>query len=181
MKKIIVVVGIVLICALAILKKDTIQEVFFGSNLPEPTSIAFEKQLPLYSYDWQLLGIKGRPISFVEYMNRNVIINYWSPNSEESVAELEVWAKLYEDYKNDIFFIFATDDSQADVNKFIKEKGYVFPIFYSASTPLRTMVLDKAPKTYLITKKGRVVVNHSGAANWNSENFRKVLDGIIKK
>jgi hypothetical protein len=117
----------------------------------------------------------------VEYMGRNVIVNYWSPNAPESVEELKAWDKLYEDYKNDIFFIFATNDSQTDVNAFLKDNGYVFPVYYSGSTPLKSIVLDKAPKTYLITKTGRIVVNHTGAANWNSESFREVLDNIVKK
>lgn len=179
MKKILGI-GIVLIGIVAFLNIDKIKDVFAGSNLPEPTTIQFEKQLPMYSYDWKLLGPTGKTISFVEYMGRNVIVNYWSSNSPESVEELKVWAKLYEDYKNEVFFVFVTNDSQTDALKFIKENEYVFPMFYSGGTPLRSIVLDKAPKTYLIAKNGRIAVNHSGAANWNSENFRKVLDEFIK-
>nr|WP_294938020.1 TlpA disulfide reductase family protein [uncultured Flavobacterium sp.] len=181
MKKIIIVIVIVLIAVLGFLNKEKIQDALFGNDLPEPTTIAFEKQLPLYSYDWRLIGPTGKTLSFIEYGGRNVIVNYWSSKSPASVEELKTWAKLYEDYKNDMFFIFVTTDSQVEVNKFIKDNGYVFPVFLSGSTPLKSIVLDTAPKTYLITKKGRIVVNHSGAANWNSESFRKVLDGIIKK
>lgn len=154
----------------------------FAPNFPEPTSIPFEKQLPVYSYNWKFIGVYGKPISFIEYMHRNVIVNYWSPNSEESVEELKIWAKLYEDYKDkNVFFIFATKDSQVDVNKFLAKEGYVFPVFYSTSEPIQSIVLDKTPKTYLITKSGRIVVNHSGPANWNSENFRKTLDEVLKQ
>lgn len=179
MKKILVI-GIVLIGLVAVLTIDKIKAAFDSSDLPEPTTIQFEKQLPLYSYDWRLIGPTGTTVSFVEYMNRNVIVNYWSANSPESVEELKQWAKLYEDYKNDVFFIFVTKDSQVDARKLIEENGYVFPIFYSGGTPLRSMVFDKAPKTYMITKKGRIVVNHTGAANWNSEEFRAFLDELIK-
>lgn len=179
MKKILVI-GIVLIGLVTVLYIDKIKEAFDSSDLPEPTTIQFEKQLPLYSYDWRLIGPSGKAISFVEYMNRNVIINYWSANSPESVEELEQWAKLYEDYKNDVFFIFVTKDSQVDATKLFKEKEYVFPMYYSGGTPLRSMVFDKAPKTYMITKKGRIVVNHTGAANWDSKNFRAFLDELIK-
>ncbi|ESU23488.1 hypothetical protein FEDK69T_16540 [Flavobacterium enshiense DK69] len=180
MKKIIVI-GVILIGIVGFLNSDKIKDALFGSDLPEPTSIAFEKQMPLFSYNWNLIGTSGTMISFVEYMNRDVIINYWSPNVPESVEELKVWSKLYEDYKNDVFFIFVTNDSQADVNKFLKDTGYLFPFYYSGSSPLKSIILDKAPKTYLITKKGRIVVDHAGAANWNSDDFRKVLDGVIKK
>jgi len=180
MKKI-VAIGIVLIGIIGFLNRDKIEDTFFGSNLPEPTSIAFEKQLPLYSYDWKLIGPTGNTLSFIEYMNRNVIVNYWSPNTPDSVEELKAWNKLYEDYKNDVFFIFVTKESQGDVNTFIKENGYVFPVYFSGSTPLKSIVLDKTPKTYLITKTGRIVVNHTGAANWNSDSFRKILDDLIKK
>ncbi|ESU29260.1 hypothetical protein FLJC2902T_06560 [Flavobacterium limnosediminis JC2902] len=182
MKKIIIVGVVALIGVIGFLNIDKIQEAFSGSNLPEPTSIAFEKQMPLYSYDWKLIGPTGASLSFVEYMNRNVIINYWSLNDPESVEELKAWNKLYEDYKGEnVFFIFVTADSQADVNAFLKDNDYVFPVYYSGSTPLKSIVLDKAPKTYLVAKTGRVVVNHTGAANWNSDNFRKVLDDLIKQ
>ncbi|MEW5675051.1 hypothetical protein ABGT15_01930 [Flavobacterium enshiense] len=177
----VLLISVIAIAVITFFMREKIQDAFFGSDLPEPTSIAFEKQVPIFSYNWRLIGSKGTVMSFVEYMNRNVIVNYWSPNSKESVEELKQWAKLYDDYKNDIYFIFVTKDSQQDVNKFLKEKGYVFPVFYSGSTPLKTIVLEKAPRTYLITKSGRVTVDHSGVANWNSENFRKLLDDIIKQ
>lgn len=181
MKKIFLLIALVL-GIVAIFNLGKIKEALFAPDLPEPTAIPFEKQLPLYSYDWKIIGpVSGKAISFVEYMDRNVIVNYWSSKSPASVEELEVWAKLYEDYKNDIFFVFATNDSQVETNKFIKEKGYLFPVFLSASKPLRSsMVFDKAPKTYMISKNGRIAVNYSGAANWNSESFRKVLDEFVK-
>ncbi|UOK42556.1 MULTISPECIES: TlpA family protein disulfide reductase [Flavobacterium] len=180
MKKIIVIV-VVLVGIVGFLNIDKIQDAFFGSDLPEPTSIVFEKQLPLFSYNWNLVGRTGSSISFMEYGGRDVIVNYWSPNVPESVEELKIWAKLYEDYKDKVFFIFVTNDSQQDVNKFLQDTGYLFPVYYSGSTPLKSIVLDKAPKTYLITKKGRVVVDYTGAANWNSDYFRNILDGLIKK
>lgn len=179
MKKIIFI-AVVVVAATVFFMREKIQDTFFGTDLPEPTLVEFEKQEPLYSYDWRLIGPTGKYLSFIEYMNRNVIVNYWSANSEVSVEELKIWSKLYEDYKNDVFFIFVTNDSQADVNSFLKETGYVFPVFFSGSTPLKTIVLDSVPKTYLITKKGRVAVKHTGGANWNSESFRKFLDDLIK-
>ncbi|HSD14327.1 MAG TPA: TlpA disulfide reductase family protein [Flavobacterium sp.] len=181
MKKIVVIGIVALIGIVGFLNSDKIQDTVFGSDLPEPTTIAFEKQLPLYSYDWRLIGPTGKMLSFIEYRDRNVIVNYWSPNNPESVGELKAWSKLYEDYKNDVFFVFVTKDQQGNVNDFIKDNGYVFPVYYSGSTPLKSIVLDKTPKTYLITKTGRIVVNHSGAANWNSESFRKVLDDLLKR
>lgn len=181
MRKIVIISIVALIGIVGFLNSDKIKDVFFGSDLPEPTTVAFEKQLPLYSYDWKLIGPTGKSLSFIEYMDRNVIVNYWSLNNPESVEELKTWAKLYDDYKNDMFFIFVTKDSQGDVNTFLKETGYVFPVYYSGSTPLKSIVLDKTPKTYLVTKTGRIVVNHSGAANWNSDNFRKVLDDLQKR
>ncbi len=158
--------------------RQDIQDFLFEPNLPKPTHIAFEKQLPLYTYNWSLIGPTGRSSSFVKFRNRNVIVNFWSSNSKESVKEMKVWAKLYEDYKNDISFVFVTKDSQIEVNAFLKKTGYVFPIFYSGSVPLKTIVLDKAPKTYVIAKSGRVVVDYSGAANWNSKEFRKLLEDL---
>lgn len=181
MKKILAGIIILSLLVIGFLYREKLNDALFGSNLPEPSTIAFEKQLPLYSYDWRLLGPTGKSLSFIEYMNRTVIVNYWSSKSPESVEELKVWAKLYEDYKNDVFFVFVTKDSQTEVNSFIEETGYVFPVFLSGSTPLKSIVLDKTPKTYLITKQGRIAVNHSGAANWNSEQFRKMLDQIVKK
>ncbi|KGO89641.1 TlpA family protein disulfide reductase [Flavobacterium suncheonense] len=180
MKKIFLI-GVLLIGLGIYVFKQEIQECFFESDLPDPTYIAFEKQLPLYSYNWSLIGTKGSSNPFVKYKRRNVIVNFWSSKSKSSVEEMKVWAKLYEDYKNDIAFVFVTKDSQTDVNRFLKETGYVFPVFYSGSTPLKTIVLDKAPKTYLITKSGRVVVAYSGAANWNSKKFRNLLDEIINQ
>lgn len=35
------------------------------------------------------------------------------------------------------------------------------------------------PATYVISKRGVVVIDEKGAANWNSEKVHEVLDGLL--
>ena len=77
-------------------------------------------------------------------------------------------------------FYFVTEDSQLIVRKFYEEHNFSFPIFYSMSPIPVPMKSDQKPFTYLINKKGRIIVAQSQKANWNSTLFKETLDKILK-
>jgi hypothetical protein len=43
--------------------------------------------------------------------------------------------------------------------------------------PLENKII---PSTYVLNKKGRIIVDSKVSANWNSDGFRKVLDELVK-
>jgi hypothetical protein len=89
--------------------------------------------------------------------------------------------KLYNDYQDKIVFLFVTTDSFEKANSFLGKESLNLPIFQSVSNPPLEMESSTIPATYLVDQQMNVVVAKIGAADWNSDSFRKQLDDMLKK
>lgn len=151
------------------------------SKFPEPNFIPFEKQEVLSSYDLKLIESTGRTINMYAQRNKVVFIHYWNTKDKDILDDIEIIQKLYDDYKLKVEFYFITDDSQPNVRNFIKKNNLLFPNYFIGSTPLRPLVFNELPKSYLISKTGRIVMNEEGVKNWNSDALRKTIDELLKQ
>lgn len=150
------------------------------SNLPEPTYIAFEQQQVVPFFDWSLIGPTGKTKNLYIDQGNVMIIHFWDANNPKSVEELEIFQKLYDDYKTKAQFYFVTSNTQVEVRSFIEKNKFSFPVFFSLSPAPKPIENKVIPSTYVLNKKGRIVIDTKFSANWNSENFRKVLDELVK-
>jgi hypothetical protein len=150
-------------------------------ELPEPKLIEFEKQEVVSNYDWNLISHEGNSLNFIIKSGKVVFIYYWSVNDENIEKNFKKLDQFYQAYKTKMEFVFVTSDNQVDVRKFIEKNEVTFPIFYSLSPIPNPMKLDQTKKAYLISKKQRIVVDNKGDANWTSENFYFLVDGLIKQ
>ena len=68
------------------------------------------------------------------------------------------------------------------VEKFFKKNEYNLPVYNSLGTPPQKFTeTNSIPASYLIDKDGQILISETGAANWNSNKVRKLLDDLIKK
>jgi thiol-disulfide isomerase/thioredoxin len=172
MKKILITI-LFSVCLISCFDSDT--------NYPEPTFVPFEKQDVLSSYDLRLIESTGKTINLYANRDKIVFIHYWNTKDKDILDDIKIIEKLYDDYKLKIEFYFITDDSQQNVRKFIKENNLLFPNYYIGSTPLRPLIFNEVPKSYLISKTGRIVMNEEGVKNWNSKALRKTIDELLKQ
>jgi len=181
-KKIFLISVIILaIVSFLLLQTSNVKKLFSNSNdLPSPTLYAFEDQKILSNYYWSLIGLSGKSFDMVTKRGNVLLIHFWSIENEESVETLKSLDKLYNDYKTKIDFITITKDNQSNVRNFLDNNNYYFPAYYSLSIAPKP-IENKIAKTYLISKKGRILIEHEGAANWNSDEVRKVIDGLLNQ
>ena len=183
MKKKIVFISVVIIAVLLLLFLSITNSKRLFSNssdLPSPTLYAFEDQKILSDYYWSLIGLSGKSFDMVTKRGNVLLIHFWSVENKESVETLETINELYEDYKTKIEFIAIAKDKQPDVRAFLDKSNYYFPVCYSLSIAPKP-IENKVAKTYLISKKGRILIEHEGSANWNSDEVRKIIDGLLKQ
>jgi hypothetical protein len=184
MKKYILIIITFIIVALAtffVAKDSKIFSSFKGMFLPEPTYVLFEEQRVLTDYDWSLIGPTAKAKNLIIKENKIVIVKVWSSEGEENEKDLACFNELYNDYKTKVEFVFVTRDEQVPAREFLSKNKYFFPLYFSMSTPPKPLNISFAPQTYVINKKGRIVVDYKGAANWNSKKFREMLDGLLKQ
>jgi hypothetical protein len=73
------------------------------------------------------------------------------------------------------------NDEKAKVEAFLEKKGYKLPVYFQASAAPPEMQSSTIPVTYILSKEGKIVVDKTGAANWNSDYVRNLLDKLISE
>ena len=89
--------------------------------------------------------------------------------------------KIYAVYKNKIEFVFVSNEQRSVINKFLKEKGYTFKVYHSVTQYPDSFDVSSIPRTFLIDKKGSIIIDKTGAANWNSQTVRHTIDLLLKE
>lgn len=144
-----------------------------------PGLVEVEERVKVVSYDWKLHGVNTESINFDTAKEKVVLINYWATWCPPCIAEMPSLQNLYNDYKDKVVFLFVTTDDDPEINKFMKDKSYYYPIYRSLSDHPKPFVNSPIPQTYLIDKKGNIVIDKTNAANWNSDKVRETIDRLL--
>ncbi len=155
--------------------KSTLIKMISGN----PSVISENNRKKIKSYDWKLETVDGEIVDFNDLKGKVVFVNFWATWCPPCVAEMPSIQKLYKDYGKKVTFVVVANDKPSKVNAFIKEKGYTMPIFYSRTNTLVEFSSKSIPTSFLLDKKGEIVIDEKGAANWNSQETRKIIDGLL--
>jgi thiol-disulfide isomerase/thioredoxin len=151
-----------------------------GLALFAPATIDVAAQKQLNAMDWVLLSNTGETLNFKATRGKVVFVNFWATWCPPCIAELPSMQKLYDDYKDTIEFVFISDEQQNVVNQFLAKNGYTIKV-YAPTTPYPEVFnISSIPRTFLIDANGNVVIDKTGAANWNSATVRETIDGLLK-
>lgn len=131
--------------------------------------------------DFSFTDTEGDAHKLSQYKGKWVLVNFWATWCPPCIAEMPAFEKLYQDYKNDVVFLFVANDDPKKVKKFITDKNYSHPVYYQLTEAPKEMLSNSLPTTYIINKQGDIVVDKTGAADWNSGKVRDMLDVLIKE
>lgn len=144
-----------------------------------PSTIEEEERQLLDSYDWELQDRKGRKFNLDQFKGKIILINFWASWCPPCVAEMPSLQALYNDYSNQVEFIFVARDSEEKIDSFMAKEGFSFPIYYEYSEPPIALQSNSLPTTYIIDRSGSIILEHIGAARWNSETTRALINQLI--
>ena len=144
-----------------------------------PEVLDEEDQSQLSDYNWKLQSGFGENVDFSETKGEVVFINFWATWCPPCVAEMPDLYTLYGDYKEDVNFLFVANDQKDKVNQFLEKHEYNLPIYYELGRAPEELQSRSLPTTYIISRSGKIVVSEKGAANWNGDRTRKLLDKLI--
>ena len=174
--------NIVFVIAVVVLLYPPSREWFMRQIAFAPSIENLENSEKINSYNWQLRGLNAENINFNELENKVVFVNFWATWCPPCRAEMPMIQELYNDYKDKIEFVFVTSESWETVEKFYVKNNYNLPSYNSISLPPEKFTeTNSIPASYLIDKKGNILISKTGSANWNSDKVRDLLDELILK
>jgi thiol-disulfide isomerase/thioredoxin len=150
-----------------------------GLTLFSPSIIDTEDRKVLDNYNWQLEDLEGNTFNYATTQNKVVLINFWATWCPPCIAEMPSLEKLHNDYKDKIIFLFVSNEDSKKVSKFITKNDYTFNVYKPLTQYPKVFNVSSIPRTFLIDKKGKIVIDKTGASNWNSSKVRAVIDQLL--
>ena len=152
-----------------------------GFALISPSIEKKENQTTLKSYEWKLKDENGNIFDFESVKGKVVFINFWATWCPPCIAEMPSIQNLYTDYKDKVEFLLVTNDPYAEINEFLSKNNYDFKILRPVTFNTSVFDVSTIPRTFLIDKTGKIIIDETGAANWNSDKVRLVIDNLLKE
>jgi len=150
---------------------DFSKEFLNKSFAATPTIISNENQDKLESYDWKLKRAEAK--------NKVVFINFWTSWHLPSRAQLDDIQKLYDLYEGSMEFYIITDQERELPEELMQRKGYTFPITYQIIGEPSPINLLEPAGSYILDKKGNIVVHQTAIADWNNDEMYELLNRLI--
>lgn len=144
-----------------------------------PTLVEEQEQQVISSYSWPLVDGAGRGYDLNQSEGKVVFINIWASWCPPCVAEMPDLQLLYNDYKEQLVFIFIARDRKEKVSVFMTEHQYNFPVYYERGPGPAELNSNSLPTTYILNQEKKIIVSETGVAAWNSKKTRDLLDGLI--
>jgi len=138
-----------------------------------------ENQVTINYNDWILRSQNEADLKASTLENQVVLINFWATWCPPCIAEMPELNQLYNDYNQKMKFLFITNDNFERVKKFLTNNDYNFEAHQSVNQTPNYLKTSTIPRTLIIDKNGKVIVDKTGALNWNSKKSRKLLDQLI--
>ncbi|MCX2679615.1 TlpA disulfide reductase family protein [Galbibacter sp. EGI 63066] len=146
-----------------------------------PSVEKFEDRKVLSDYQWSLMSLDGQKYSFEKTKDKVVLVNLWATWCPPCVAEMPSFQKLYNDYKDRVAFLFVTNEDPEKARTFLEKNAYDLPVYIALEKGPEQIHSTSIPASYLIGKNAKIVIDEKGAADWNSDKLRAIIDQLLEE
>lgn len=137
-----------------------------------------------FNYNFSIKDLNGTVIDVHQFKGKTIFLNIWATWCGPCRMEMPSIQKLYSQVDNDkILFVMLSVDRSEDLDKvknFINDKEYTFPVYTPASTLPSQLQVSIIPSTFVISPDGKIVSSESGAANYDTPEFKAFLEAFIQ-
>lgn len=121
---------------------------------------------------------RGHQRRMSSYLDKPVFINYWATWCPPCRAEMPTLEKLYQEYGDQVNFLFVSTQPMAKQQAFLDEYDYDLPVYQLLSKPGGDFNYSVLPTSMIISRDNRVVLRKEGAVNWQSDNVREIFERV---
>tara|TARA_R110002049_G_scaffold245100_1_gene418966 strand:+ start:39674 stop:40234 length:561 start_codon:yes stop_codon:yes gene_type:complete len=145
----------------------------------EPTIIQSTSRNRISGYDWKLRDESSDYLNFKKSQGKVVFINFWATWQLPSVAQLYDIQELYDQYHDKVDFYLITDEERTPVVEFMEKNDYTFPVTYQIIGEKSPIALLKPSGSYILDKKGFIVVHQTAISDWDNTKVTTLLDSLL--
>ncbi len=129
-------------------------------------------------YDWSVATLDGGEMRVSALKGRPIFLNVWAHWCPPCVAELPSIVRLRQELADtDVAFLLTFMDSAAETRAFMAEQGLDIPVHQPKPMP-GALMPEAIPTTYIIARDGTIVLEHTGAAEWDAPTVVEFLRGL---
>lgn len=135
-----------------------------------------EKRVKIASYDWVLKDSYGQKVDFNEFKGKKIVVNFWATWCPPCIAEMPSFQALYNDFGEDVVFLFVTNDDEETVKHFLTKKKLRLPVYHPVTNPFSEFAGNYLPTTFIVNEEQEILIKKIGSADWNAEKVRLLLN-----
>lgn len=151
-----------------------------GLALFGPSVESESSRVKISDFNWELSEITTKnKINFKNSEGKVIVINFWATWCPPCIAEMPSLKKLHEEYKGKVDFYFVSNEKSEVIQAFLKKHDYNFKVYNPITQYPEQFDVSSIPRTFLIDKQGTIVIDKTGAANWNSDKVRSTIGELL--
>lgn len=132
-------------------------------------------------FDWSLKEHGGESLNFEEFKGEVIVINFWATWCPPCIKEMPSLQALYDSYGDKVTFLFIARDKENNVTRFMAKKGYDLPVYFEDGITPKLFYNPGIPTTFILSKDGKIAMAKYGEYDWNRDEVRQLLDGLLSK
>lgn len=150
-------------------------------KIVKPKLLPSSEIVALSNYDWELLDRGETPFNLKSAEGKVIIINFWATWCPPCIAEMPSFENLYQSYgqNRDVVFLFVSQEKTETVAAYMSKTQMDLPFYKTVSNPPLEFNLSAIPRTFIIDKNREIVLDKSGAADWESDEIRKIIKSLL--
>lgn len=159
---------------------NRVKAYFISPSVIEDTEA---KQISEQSYNWALQDINGENVNMNESSGKVIFINNWATWCGPCVGEMPEIQKLYNEFKDnsEVEFYLISNEPLEKLKSFLENRGYNFPVYRSLQAAPGAFSSNSIPTTFIISRKGKIVVHETGAKHWSGNRTVNLIKKLIEE